>query len=146
MVQAAAAHRWGLCSWCGWRDCALVEDGPPELWACDAHWPDGGPRPSLAPAPSPAGPAAASAAPPSLDRGAARMYWERAEDDPAPTVAELQASRAAAAAEHRERAAGAARAEAEQATRELAAHRAVEAARAGGRWLPLGFLHRERRR
>ena len=89
MVQAAAAQRWGVCSWCGWRDCALVQEGPPELWACDAHWPDGAPRPSQAAMRVAVGSPVADSAPPALDRGAVRMYWERAEDDPAPTLAEL---------------------------------------------------------
>ena len=84
-TQLAAANSWGYCSWCGMRDAAPMPttEGSAAEWACAVHWPPGLHRPSRAPAE----PSTLAGFVP-LDRDAFVGYWERADDDPAPSAVE----------------------------------------------------------
>lgn len=83
-----------------------------------------------------------------FDRDTLRGYWERPEDDPAPTLEQLRMALERAAEEEFERRRAQSELEPrelrEQLARRLGAQRAVEAAKAGGRWVPLGYVVRGR--
>jgi hypothetical protein len=144
MPPSPFADGTGFCSVCLYRTRLWVpaDDERPAVWLCEEEDTDR-PRKKVAPA-EPSVDVTAAQIARAFDRGPMLGYWERPEDDPAPTLRQIQADAERAAVQERQRTLAEARALPEQLARALAAHRAVAAARAGDQWVPLGYAVRGR--
>jgi hypothetical protein len=144
MPPSPFADGTGFCSVCLYRTQLWVpaDDERPAVWLCEEEDTDRL-RKGFAPAEPPVDVTAAELAR-AFSRRSMLGYWERPEDDPAPTPREIRADAERAAVQERQRRQAEARALPEQLARALAAHRAVAAARAGDQWVPLGYEVRGR--
>lgn len=153
MPLSPFADGTGFCSVCLYRTRYWVPAAAdrPAAWLCEEEDSDL-PRRGAAAPPSahrpPAVEVAWAAAHAGFDRDTLRAYWERPEDDPAPTVEQLRLALERAAQEEFERRRANSEIEPgelrEQLARGLAAQRAADSAKAGDRWVPLGYVVRGR--